>query len=120
MHIAPWMLTCAERAGSRAETLARWARTDWGGPPRVHLDAGEAAADWGRPARARRIVAAFAAMLSRAAAEDAAADWLLLLEDDLGFAPHLRAALAAWPPLRDPRCVLATLYTPRPPRGSCS
>lgn len=112
MHIAPWMLSCAERAGPRAETLARWARTDWGGPPRVHLDAGEATGDWGRPARARRIVAAFAALLARAAAEDAAADWLLLLEDDLDFAPHLRAALAAWPPLRDPRCVLAALYNP--------
>ena len=47
---------------------------------------------------------------------DAAADWLLLLlEDDLDFAPHLRAALAAWPPLREPRGVLATLYNPHLP-----
>jgi len=115
MRIAPWMLSCAERAGPRAATLARWARTDAGAPPRVHLDAGEAAGDFGKPSRARRIVAAFAAMLARAAAESAAADWLLLLEDDLDFAPHLRAALAVWPPLRDPRCVLGTLYNPHLP-----
>ena len=121
MHIAPWTLSCAERAAVRAETLARWARTDWGGPPRVHLDAGEEApADWGRPARARRVVAAFAAMLARAVTAGAAADWLLLLEDDLGFAPHLRAALAAWPPLRDPRCVLATLYNPGLPPATAA
>ena len=43
MQIAPWMLSCAERAAVRAEMLARWARTDWGGSPRVHLDAGEEA-----------------------------------------------------------------------------
>ena len=90
IHTALRMLSCAERAGARAATLARWARTDWGGPPRVHLDAGEAVGDW------------------------------LLLEDDLDFAPHLRAALAAWLPLREPRCMLATLYNPCLPAADFS
>lgn len=115
MRIDAWMLSCAGRAAGRAETLARWARTDWGRAPRVHVDAGEAAGDWGQPSRAGRIVAAYAALLGRAVAEGAGADWLLLVEDDTDFAPQLRAALAAWPPLRDPRCVLGSLYNPHLP-----
>lgn len=35
-----YLLTCPKRAAMCAETLARWARTDWPGLPRVH-DSGE-------------------------------------------------------------------------------
>ncbi len=111
MDIEVWMLSCAEREAVRAATLERWAGTDWGVAPRVHLDAGEAAGPWGQAARAGRIVAAYGALLAAAVA-GCRAEWLLVLEDDLAFAPHLRAALAEWPPLRDPRCVLASLYNP--------
>ena len=101
------MLTCRERAGVRATTLASWARTDWGKAPAVYEN--ESAA----PEPIARLNAGFSALLRRALATGA--DYLLLLEDDLRFNRHLRANLAAWPPLRDRRLHFASLYNPGVP-----
>lgn len=107
------LLTCAARAGMCAETLARWSRTDWPCPPRVHLDPvpEKDAPTWGTSARGTRLTEAFAGMLRAALAEpgeDRA--WLLLLEDDLEFHPHLARQVGAWTALRDERCGLASLF----------
>jgi len=66
------LLTCPRRAAVCAETLARWARTDWPGPPRVFVDLAPESPDlpWGDPARARRLTDAFAAMLRSVLAGD--------------------------------------------------
>ena len=107
------LLTCAARAGLCAETLARWARTDWPGPPRVHLDPVQEkdAPPWGTSARGTRLTEAFAGMLRAALAEPGGdQDWLLLLEDDLDFHPQLARHVGAWAALQDERCGLASLF----------
>ena len=51
---------------------------------------------------------------TRAARErlDDAADYILFLEDDLDFNRHLRHNLSQWPPLRDGRLTLGSIYNP--------
>ena len=107
------LLTCPPRAAMCAETLARWACTDWPGVPRVHVDSipDDGAEPWGSPARGPRLTDAFAGMLRAALAEPGGDDdWLLLLEDDLDFHPHLAAHVGAWAAWRDETCALASLF----------
>ena len=107
------LLTCPQRAVLCAETLARWARTDWPVAPRVHLDSApeEGGEPWGSPERWHRLTDAFAGLLRAVLAEPGAEeDWLLLLEDDLDFHPRLAAHVGAWAALRDEHCRLASLF----------
>ena len=124
MPIAVFMLSARGREGILAGTLASWDATDWGGRPRLVLDpAPEPAVP---PVSQQRMQAAWRSLL--AAAVDFASSsssfsssfsqperdgepFLLLLEDDLAFARHLRAALRAWPPLRA-LGPFASLYDP--------
>ena len=98
-----------------AETLARWARTDWPGAPRVFVDP-QPEADapaWGEVARVGRVGAAYGALLRAVLAEPGAdGDWVLLLEDDVDFHPRLAAHVRAWRALEDERCGLASLFNP--------
>lgn len=98
-----------------AATLRNWQRTDWGAAPQVHHDPAPERADepWGTPARSRRVTEAFAAMLRTVIEEPGADDeWLLLLEDDLEFHPRIARLTLQWAGLRDPLCVLASLFNP--------
>lgn len=109
------LLTCARRASTCAETLTRWANTDWPDKPRVHVDPAkeEDAPEWGTSARAERITDAFAGMLRAALAEPQPDDrWLLFLEDDLDFHPRIAERVCAWEALTDPHCSLASLFNP--------
>ncbi len=97
------------------ETLARLARTDWRVTPRVHWDSVRetASAPWGAPARAHRLTDAFAAMLRAALLEPGQRqEWFLFLEDDLDFHPRLGSLVLSWEALRDPNCLLASLFNP--------
>lgn len=109
------LLTCAPRAGTCGETLQRWARTDWPVTPRVHWDTAkeDPALPWGSAGRAHRLTQAFAAMLRAALLEPGVKQkWFLFLEDDLDFHPRLCALVESWEALRDPHCLLATLFNP--------
>lgn len=109
------LLTCPRRAGLCGETLHRWARTDWGSPPRVHWDlaADDGSAPWGTAARARRLTEVFATMLRAVLAEPGPKqEWFLFLEDDLDFHPCIAARVRAWEALEDSRCCLASLFNP--------
>lgn len=107
------LLTCQAREESCRQTLARFARTDWPSPPRVHLDpvAEKDAPPWGHPARHQRLTEAFAFMLRAALAEPGQDDdWLLLLEDDLEFHSQIARHVGAWEALGDKNCWLASLF----------
>ena len=107
------MLTCEARRESCLNTLARFARTDWPGPPRVHVDpvTEKDAPEWGTSARVNRLTEAFAVMLRVALAEPGLdSDWLLLLEDDLDFHPQLARHVGAWAALWDENCCVASLF----------
>ncbi len=101
------LLSAPGREAILAGTLASWAATDWGETrPRLHFDTATAG-----PAH-ERIPAAWLAMLRAALAADDAPH-LLLLEDDLDFAHHLRHALLHWPPLTTGTiATFASLYDP--------
>jgi hypothetical protein len=81
----------------------------------VHLDAQPEVAgeEWGMTARNRRVVGAFAGMLREVVAEGGPDDeWLLFLEDDLGFHPRIGALVRGWAALRDDTCGMASLFNP--------
>lgn len=109
-RIRAYMVSCPERQEVLAQTLARWRAGDWETDPTVVYDAQS-----GSPSPAR-LVAAAQWMLSLAAGEDA--EYYLFLEDDLLFNLFLRENLKHWPPLREGRLWMGTLYnpglTPRP------
>lgn len=107
LRLGAYMLTCAERAAVREETLARLAATDWGNPPVVVLDRGL------RESKVSRIAAAARELLELAVAGDA--DVFLVLEDDLDFNRFLRHNLECWRPLVDHvegEPFFASLYNP--------
>jgi hypothetical protein len=105
---APHLLTAPGREAILAGTLGSWDDTDWPARPVIHLDRGRA----DTPAQ-QRIPAAWGAMLRAALDAGEPGPHLLLCEDDLAFARHLRAALLAWPPLREGRLVtFGSLYDP--------
>ena len=106
------LLTCAARISTCAQTLARWARTDWPGSPHVYVGAGTDEA-WGRFTRTDRRRDAFAAMVRSALVKPGEEQqWLLFLDDDLDFHPHLASHLEAWEPLRDRRSGMASVFNP--------
>ncbi len=85
------MVSCAERAAVRAATLASLEASDWGQEPRMVVD------DGAGPPSLARILRTWTRAIELAA--QCASDAVLLLEDDIRFAPHLRAMLERWQPL---------------------
>ena len=91
MKLAAIMVSCAERAEVRAQTLRNLAATDWDAAVELAID-DEAETD-----RIARIAATWRKALVHAAQADA--DAVLVMEDDLDFNRHLRENVASWPPL---------------------
>jgi hypothetical protein len=92
LRLAAYMVTCDERCAVCDETLARFRATDWGCDPELQIDDGTA------PDKLARIHATWLKVLERVAT--GAADFALILEDDLDFNLHLRNNLLCWEPLR--------------------
>jgi hypothetical protein len=104
MKIQAFMLSCPEREGVRAATLADLGRTDWDGEVVVVVDATDCARRQER--QERTALRLLAEALGRPGW-----DYLLFLEDDLAFNRHLRHNLERWRPLAD-GAPLASLYNP--------
>ena len=102
--------------------IAENARASTAGPITLHRSPITLCRRGADPARMHCLTAAFAKMLRDALAGEPhppttshhspSEEWLLLLEDDLGFHPRLRAQVESWPALRDPRCAMACLFNP--------
>lgn len=102
-----YVLTCAARIanGTVQATLDSVARSDWGDEPVLCLDDAD-----GRDAGARQ-TEGYRRVLERIARERP--PYAVVLEDDVAVNRHLRANLAAWPPVAEGgRALLATLYNP--------
>jgi ADP-heptose:LPS heptosyltransferase len=106
VRIAAVMISCAERDDVRRGTLERLSRTDWGDAPlSVHMD----------DAKDKELMVNQARCSLRAlrAGLESPADYVLFLEDDLDFNRHLMHNLEHWPPVRERRFSLASLYNPQ-------
>ena len=99
------LLTCAGREASLAATLASWARCDWGKETLRVFFIREPGDDAGQ-----RVFNGFVRILEDALADDA--DCFLLLEDDLAFERHFRAAIECWPPLLEKKIGCASFDDP--------
>ena len=93
LDITASMVSCPQREAVRAATLDNWSRCDWGALPRMQIDDGREADMLTRISGAWR-------KLLRWAAEESAAAFHLLLEDDIEPNLALRHNLERWPPLR--------------------
>jgi hypothetical protein len=93
MHIVAYMMSCAERDLTRAQTLANLRLTDWGDEARVEMDQGRYERN-----QARQEDTAYN-LLRRAIADQS--PLILFLEDDLEFNSHLRHNLAHWLPVHE-------------------
>jgi hypothetical protein len=111
------------------------------GRPLIHQDDEPSELPWGDAAKHADVVRAFGRMLKEITAKTNAItaeaqraqrnsfsprplrlcgespplggeDWVLLLEDDLDFHPHLFHHVSRWPALLDDQCELATLFNP--------
>jgi len=102
--IGPYILTIAKRATELQDTLYRWQLTDWPGVPGVILQPPGIQPGW-------RATSANSRAMLRQAIEDNV-DYMLFLEDDIGFNLHLAHNLATWQKLQAGEIDLATLYTP--------
>ncbi len=105
LRIEAVMISCAERAELRQQTLDNLAKTDWGGAP-LHVqidDSGEA------DHRRRQVDCAYLALKKSL---ERAADYVLFLEDDLEFNRHIRHNLQHWEPVGAETVTLASLYNP--------
>jgi Mannosyltransferase putative/Glycosyltransferase family 9 (heptosyltransferase) len=112
LEIDAIMISCAQRARLRCQTLDRLAKTDWGQePPHLEIDPGD-----GDDYRKRQTHCAYLA-LKRCL--ERPADYLFFLEDDLDFNQHLRHNLEHWELLRSGGVTLASLYNPRVPDLAC-
>ena len=101
-----FLLSAAGREPILAETLRCWHAATGAPAPAVYLDP----ARTGHPLT--RMLAAYRGLLAAALAASAAPH-LLLLEDDLDFAPGFLARLAAWPPWQNGALAsFATLFNP--------
>src|SRR5579884_2264736 len=100
--IAPYILTCPERAGVLADTLTSFGATDWPEAPRVIVDTSD------DPSPKVRQTKNALKLLQEAIGQPW--DYLLFLEDDLDFNRHLHHNLANWHPIRHGYARLATLY----------
>jgi hypothetical protein len=110
--ISAVMISCAERAKVREQTLSKLAQTDWADwPLHVQLDASE-----DKDYQRRQTECAFHALQTALAG---AADYVLFLEDDLDFNLHLRHNLEHWPALRTRPFYLGGLYNPRLCETAC-
>jgi Mannosyltransferase putative len=107
------MISCPARNTLREETLRRLSETDWKGHRiRVEMDDGTGEVPQERQTRTAL------RLLQRFVSEDAE-DYLLFLEDDLGFNRHLRRNLETWPLLRSRAITLASLYNPGIAEEAC-
>jgi hypothetical protein len=86
------MISCAGRKQWREQTLANFARTDWGDSP-FHLHIDDSDENGFPPRRIQCTYRAFQESLKRDA------DYVLLLEDDLDFNRHIQHNLNRWNPL---------------------
>ena len=91
-RVVAYVVTCEERRAIFEETLGKFRGTDWGVDPALQMDDGAA------PDKLARIHATWLKALERVAG--GAADFGLILEDDLDFNVHLRRNLTAWGPLQ--------------------
>jgi hypothetical protein len=105
IRITACMISCAERAQLRRQTLRNLAATDWGDEPvLIQIDPGMS------PCRKERQAQATLRALQQSLEGDA--DYILFLEDDLDFNRHLRHNLSQWNPLQNREVTLAGLYNP--------
>ncbi|HKS38054.1 MAG TPA: glycosyltransferase family 9 protein [Verrucomicrobiae bacterium] len=105
VRVVAWMVSCAEREKTRAQTLARLALTDWGRRPvRVQVDSSRYKNRVLRISHTHRH-----ALLNSLRWE---ADYVLILEDDLRFNRFFWHNLANWSPLTDRTLDLGSLYNP--------
>ena len=93
MNIVPIMITCGGREAVLAKTLESWRRTDFGCDPLIQVDTG------GGDRRGRQTRNSFQALGRAFFVPDV--DFILFMEDDLEFNPHLKANLVSWAPLTD-------------------
>lgn len=101
---AAHVLTSPERRNAIVQTVANIAASDWKEAPRIHVELSEKA-----PSRVR-IAAAYGQMLLVAAKD--AADYTLLLEDEMTVSLHLRHNLCSWEPLVRGQLILGSLCSP--------
>ena len=101
-RIAAVMISCPERAALREQTLENLAATDWGGEP-VLLQVDRAEHE------CREIRQTVTALLALQSALRTPADYILFLEDDLGFNRHFRRNLDSWALLQNGEIALASL-----------
>jgi hypothetical protein len=110
LRFSTFMLSCEDRADVRSSTLASLRESGWQGEPEVVVDDGEGVS------RLDRIHRTWRRVLQRAAA--AAADFVLLLEDDVRFGRWFAENLSEWRPLREVQpggAFYASLYNPERP-----
>ncbi len=106
------MISCAKRAAVREKTLRALGETDWaGGAVHVQIDAGE----FEDPIR-RIDQTAFRALRESLNWE---VDYVLFLEDDLGFNRNLFHNIQAWAPVKLRRVALASLFNPEIAQLAC-
>jgi hypothetical protein len=107
------MISCAERAPIREDTLRRLSLTDWEADKIfVQVDAHNLSTP-----NERQTETAFLAL---AKCLDIDATHFLFLEDDLEFNAHLRANLCAWNPIRNGTLTVGSIYNPRLRPRACS
>jgi hypothetical protein len=87
-----FMVSCRRRAADRAATLRNLAASDWGQEPTLVLD------DERGATTVERIRRTWIRALTLASQSNA--DLVLLVEDDVRFAPRLRAIVENWGPLK--------------------
>jgi hypothetical protein len=98
---AAHVLTIPQRRTAMAQTVANLTASDWRGGPRIHVELDENALS------RVRIAAAYGQMLLVAA--DQAADYTLLLEDEIIVNRHLRQNVCAWEPVERGHLILGSL-----------
>ena len=106
LKIEAIMVSCAGRKQWREQTLANFARTDWGDSP-FHLHIDDSDENDFSQRRDQCTYLALRGSLKRAA------DYVLLLEDDLDFNRHIQHNLNRWNPLNNGTVALAGLFNPR-------
>jgi ADP-heptose:LPS heptosyltransferase len=108
VRLAVCMVSCQARQQLRQRTLAGLAQGDWGRAPLVLV------LDEGRFASRKENVA-HAGWRALQQCLKAPVDYILYLEDDLGFNRHFRHNLEHWPLLQEGEIAFASLYNPTLP-----
>lgn len=103
VRIHACMISCQERNAVRAQTLRDLASTDWGSRP-VHIQMDKAVV-WNRIQR--MLHTAYQALLH---SRNAAADYVLFLEDDIAFNRWFYHNIVTWEPVKNGQVTFAGLY----------